>query len=162
MPFKRGQLRYFVTVADEGQMTRAAKRLHIAQPALSQAIAQLESELQIKLLERHARGVTLTPAGEAFLEKARIALRATSDAARTAQALARAARSTMALGYLGSPPRTAAPALLAAFADAHPDVELCPQRLAFPCGPTASWLDDVDAALCFSPVEDPEVCVYAL
>ena len=57
MSFRRGQLKYFVTVAEEGQITRAAKKLHIAQPALSQAIAQLESQLEVRLLERRARGV---------------------------------------------------------------------------------------------------------
>ena len=76
MPLRLEQLRYFVTVAEEGQMTRAARKLHLAQPALSQAIAQLESELGIDLLVRHARGVTLTPAGETFVPKARLALAA--------------------------------------------------------------------------------------
>src|SRR5205823_11580748 len=92
VPFKRGQLRYFVTVADEGQMTRAARKLHVAQPALSHAIAQLEAELGIELLQRHARGVSLTPAGEAFLVKARTALAAGTEAEQTAKSLARAAR----------------------------------------------------------------------
>jgi hypothetical protein len=55
-----GQLRYLVTVADERQVTRAARKLEIAQPALSQAITQLEAELGLQLLERDARGVTLT------------------------------------------------------------------------------------------------------
>ena len=82
MGFKRGQLRYFVTVAEDGQMTRAARRLHIAQPALSQAISQLEAELGIELLVRHPRGVTLTPAGEAFLPKARAVVASEQDAAQ--------------------------------------------------------------------------------
>src|SRR5213593_484826 len=101
MPLRLEQLRYFVTVAEEGQMTRAARKLHLAQPALSQAIAQLEGELGIDLLERHPRGVTLTPAGEAFLPKARAALDADTDAALTARSLARAARDTMEVGFIG-------------------------------------------------------------
>src|ERR1700688_123261 len=104
MTFRRGQLRYFVAVADEGQMTRAARKLHIAQPALSQAIAQLESDLARGRLERHARGVTLTPAGEAFLPKARAALAAETDAAATAQSLARSVRGAITVGYIGPPP----------------------------------------------------------
>src|SRR5258708_26154829 len=64
------QLHYFVVVVEEGQMTRAAARLHIAQPALSQAIGKLEIELGVKLLERHSRGVITTEAGEAFLQEA--------------------------------------------------------------------------------------------
>ncbi len=71
------QFLYFVTVVEEGQITRAATRLHVAQPALSQAIAKLEDSVGVRLLERHARGVTPTPAGAAFLEKARAALTAT-------------------------------------------------------------------------------------
>ena len=66
MSFRRGQLRYFVTVADEGQITRAARKLHLAQPSLSQAITQLEAEVGFKLLQRHTHGVTLTPAGQKF------------------------------------------------------------------------------------------------
>src|ERR1700675_4291651 len=89
--FSQGQLRYFVTVSEEGQITRAAKRLHLAQPALSQAIAQLESELGVELLMRHPRGVTLTDAGEAFLVKARAVLAAEAETSQTALALKRAA-----------------------------------------------------------------------
>ncbi len=162
MTFRRGQLRYFVAVADEGQMTRAAHKLHIAQPALSQAIAQLESELGLGLLERHARGVTLTPAGEAFLPKARAALAAETDAAATAQSLARAVRSAITVGHIGPPPTINAPELFEAFAEARPGAEISFRELPFPRGSTASWLEDVDIAFCHPPAADPDVRIQAL
>jgi DNA-binding transcriptional LysR family regulator len=162
MPFRRGQLRYFVTVAEEGQMTRAARKLYIAQPALSQAIAQLERELGVELLERHARGVTLTPAGEVFLAKARVALAATMDAAATAQSLARAARGAIEIGFIGPPPKLRTPELFDEFADAYPEAELSFRELPFPCGSTASWLEEVDVALCHPPTAEPGVRVQAL
>src|SRR5271167_222480 len=115
MSFRRGHLLYFVTVAEEGQITRAAGRLHVAQPALSQAIAQLEEELGIELLERHARGVTLTPAGEAFLPKARAAVAADADAALAAEWLARTGEGMVEFGFVGSPPGLDSPAMLDAF-----------------------------------------------
>lgn len=75
------QLHYFVVVvAEEGQMTRAAARLHIAQPALSQGIGKLESELGVRLFDRHPRGVAPTEAGAAFLERASRALIAVEEA----------------------------------------------------------------------------------
>src|SRR6476661_1100508 len=136
MPFRRGHLRYFVTVADEGQITRAASKLHIAQPALSQAISQLESELGIELLIRHARGVSLTLAGEIFLPKARAALAADTEAALTAQSLARAADEKLEIGYAGAPPAMKIPELFTALERAHPDAEVTFRELPFPRGTT--------------------------
>jgi DNA-binding transcriptional LysR family regulator len=162
MPVKLQQLLYFVRVAEEGQMTRAAKSLHLAQPALSQAIAHLESQLGVELLERHPRGVDLTPAGKAFFAKARVALSAAADAELTAQSLTRAAKSMIELGFLGSPPMLDAPELFAAFAYLHPELEVSFRELPFPCGPTATWLEEVDVALCFSPTADPEVRIQPL
>src|SRR5215470_17373878 len=69
-------LRYFVAIAEERSITRAAERLWIAQPGLSTQIRRLEAELGIQLFHRHTRGVELTPAGEVFLERARAALAA--------------------------------------------------------------------------------------
>lgn len=93
------QLRYFIAVAEDEQVTRAAERLHIAQPALSQAIAKLEVDLGVRLLDRHARGVTLTAAGRAFLPKARDALSAIDDA-QDAVSPWRPSDSRLVIGFL--------------------------------------------------------------
>jgi DNA-binding transcriptional LysR family regulator len=154
MPLRLEQLRYFATVAEEGQITRAARRLHIAQPALSQAISQLEAELGIELLERHPRGVTLTPSGERFLEKASAALAATNEAAATAESLARAAVRALDVGFIGPPPTFSAPELFARFAAANNDAAITFHELPFPTESTALWLADVDVAFCHAPAPD--------
>jgi DNA-binding transcriptional LysR family regulator len=157
MPFRPDQLRYFVTVAEEGQVTRAAAKLHIAQPALSQSIAKLEAELGFLLFERGARGVTLTPAGETFLEKARYALDAETEAEQTGEALARSEKHTLRWGFIGAPPGLHSPGALKAFAEAHPEIEVRYQELPFPLTPTSRWLSEVDLAVCHTPTPDPSV-----
>ena len=74
------QLRYFVVVAEEGQITAAARRLHMAQPALSQAIHALERDLGVDLLDRGRQGVTPTAAGRRFATMAARAIAAVDDA----------------------------------------------------------------------------------
>lgn len=79
------QLRYFVAIAEEGSLSAAAQRLNVAQPALSQHVIALEKRLDVKLLERSPRGVTLTQPGEVLLTHARgilSALDATVEAVR--------------------------------------------------------------------------------
>jgi DNA-binding transcriptional LysR family regulator len=156
MEFRRGHLLYFITVAEEGQMTRAARKLHLAQPALSQAIAQLESDLGITLLDRHHRGVSLTPAGETFLVKARAVVSAWADAVATTQSLAEVGPGTIEFGFVGSPPGLDSPGPLEAFARLHPQIDIRYLELPFPTSPTASWLADVDVAVCHAPPKDPD------
>lgn len=85
-------LRHFVVVAEELHMHRAAERLHIAQPALSQQIKQLEQRLGVVLFSRANRRLTLTAAGEAFLQKTRLALEMADQAVWTPSAPREASR----------------------------------------------------------------------
>lgn len=156
------QLHYFVTVAEEGKLTGAARKLYVAQPALSQAIAQLEQQLGVRLLERHARGVTLTAAGEAFYAKAHTAVNAASEAELFARSLVRANTGVLEFGFMGTLPMVDAPELFAAFDAAAPDVEVLFRELPFPCDPIVAWLEPVDVALCCAPTPHPDVEVRAL
>ncbi|HUE60583.1 MAG TPA: LysR family transcriptional regulator [Acidimicrobiales bacterium] len=79
------QLQYFVAIADEGSFSRAAERLLVAQPSLSQQIKSLEGELGGQLLERLPNGVRLTAAGKAFITDARLAISHAAHAARNAR-----------------------------------------------------------------------------
>jgi LysR family hca operon transcriptional activator len=94
-------LRYFIAVAEEGSLTLAAeKRLHTAQPSLSRQIRHLEHEVGTELLTRSARGVELTPAGQVFLEHARMALAQIEAGREAARRTAKAIKPNFAVGFL--------------------------------------------------------------
>ena len=92
-------LRYFVAVAEEQHYGRAAERLHIAQPALSRQIQDLERELAIQLFERLPRGVRISVAGRQFLEDARRILQDVGEAATRAGRVARGETGTLRVGF---------------------------------------------------------------
>ena len=92
-------LRYFVAVGEEQHYGRAARRLHVAQPALSRQIQDLEAELGFKLFERLPRGVKLSAAGQLFLESAKRILQELNEAAARAARVARGLSGTLRVGF---------------------------------------------------------------
>jgi DNA-binding transcriptional LysR family regulator len=95
-------LRYFVVVAEEENVTRASSRLHIAQPALSRQIRDLEDELGVQLLERSAKSIRLTEAGRTFLTEARAVLQRADEAVKAVQAVDGGVQGELHAGYAPS------------------------------------------------------------
>jgi LysR family transcriptional regulator, hca operon transcriptional activator len=118
-------LRYFVAVAEEGNFTAAAeRRLHTAQPSLSRQIRDLEYEVGAPLLTRSARGVTLTPSGQAFLDHARLALAQVEAAGEAARRAARPAKQAFALGFLTGQEMDWLPEAMHTLRDELPNIEV--------------------------------------
>ncbi|MFD9741844.1 LysR substrate-binding domain-containing protein [Umezawaea sp. NPDC059074] len=117
-------LRYFVAVAEECHFGRAADRLHIAQPPLSQQIRQLEAELGVRLLTRTTRKVELTPAGERYLERARAVLATVDAAGEEAARIAAGEIGRLAIGFTGSATYELLPTLVRVLRDDFPGLDL--------------------------------------
>jgi len=118
-------LRYFVAVATERNFTRAAEKLGIGQPPLSQQIKSLERELGAELFRRTAHGAELTIAGEAFLIEARRVLEGAERAARAAQRAARGETGRLRIGFTGSAAfNPVVPALIQRFKSRYAAVDL--------------------------------------
>jgi DNA-binding transcriptional LysR family regulator len=118
------QLRYFVAVAEELHFGRAARRVLVAQPALSQQIRQLERELGVTLLARTKRRVALTDPGRAFLAEARRTLAAAEAAARAARRAAAGETGRLRVGYVDLATWLVLPRILRAYRERYPDVDL--------------------------------------
>jgi DNA-binding transcriptional LysR family regulator len=144
-------LRYFIAVAEELNFSRAAQRMHMAQPPLSAAIRQLERDLGVDLFVRTTREVRLTEAGNAFLAGAR---RTLADAQRAADDAKRAAAGELGhlrIAYSWSTRFETLPALGRAFRASHPDVELLAQEMWNARMPSAFASGSIDVALSLCP-----------
>jgi len=117
------QLRYFVAVAEECHFGRAAQRLHMAQPPLSQAIRRLEEDLGVELLERTTRRVALTPAGERFLGRSRQILHEVDQAAREAARIAAGEIGRVVIGVVGSATYALLPPVARRLREEYPDID---------------------------------------
>ena len=118
------QWEYFVAVAEELHFGRAAVRLHMAQPPLSRQIQQLEHALGVSLLVRTNRRVTLTPAGEVFLQQARQVLEQTAQAVQLTQRTHRGEAGHLTMGFVASASYRVLPQILRAFHRQYPNVDL--------------------------------------
>src|SRR5207342_2463918 len=116
-------LRYFVAVAEERHFGRAAERLHMAQPPLSQQIRQLEGELGVTLLRRTTRRVDLTDAGAAYLDQARRILAAVDDAGLEAQRVQAGLTGRLVIGCVGSATYSLLPMLARSLREELPGVD---------------------------------------
>ena len=117
-------LRYLVAVAEELSFRRAANRLHVSHPALSQQIHDLENELALKLFERNSRGVELTEVGRVFLIGARKVLAAAEQAVTQAQETAKGVRGRLVIGSVSPLTSSFLPNALARFREQRPLVEV--------------------------------------
>ena len=123
------QLKYFVAVAEELHFGRAAKRLHISQPPLSQQIMKFEDELGVKLFIRNKRSVALTVAGQSLLEDSRRILDAMEQAELNLKAVASGYGGRLRLGYIGPSLETPLAGVIAEFKISYPGVDFTLQEM---------------------------------
>lgn len=117
-------LRYFAAVADELHFGKAAARLGIAQPPLSQQIRNLEDELGVELFHRTKRRVELTEAGQVFLNRVRVILETAGDAVTEAKRVARGELGRVVIGFMSAAMLDQFPAILRGFRRSFPDAQM--------------------------------------
>jgi DNA-binding transcriptional LysR family regulator len=146
-------LRYFVAVAEEGHVTRAAERLGIQQPPLSQQIQGLERELDVQLFRRKPRGVELTPAGRALYDEAQAILARAEEAVAATKRAAQGEAGRVGIGFTSSASfHPFVPRVIRTFREAHPLVTLALEESGTTELVAALRAEAIDAAFVRSPV----------
>ncbi|HLL79431.1 MAG TPA: LysR family transcriptional regulator [Ktedonobacteraceae bacterium] len=152
-------LRYFVAVAEELHFGRAATRLLIVQPSLSQQIRQLEGELGFPLLRRTKRSVELTDAGTVFLAEARKVLAQVQEAQRAARRAYRGEIGRLVIGYISSSTYDLLPMMLSAYRERFPQVDVALQELTTQEQLRALDEETIQVGLLRLPISDPLIQV---
>jgi DNA-binding transcriptional LysR family regulator len=164
------QLRVLLVLAEELHFGKAAKRLRVAQPALSQQIARLEARLKFRIFDRTSRRVTLTAAGTSFLERVRVIVGEIDSAVRTGREIASGQMGTVRVGYIATVMLTVLPRIVREFRARHPRVRIelremssAPQIESLVKGELdvaiTTGSPDHDTLLCFEAWRDPLVAV---
>lgn len=157
-PMELRQLRYFTTLAEELNFTRAAERLHISQPPLSAQIAQLEDELGAKLFHRTSRRVELTEAGAAFLCDVRIIQSRLKDATQRVRQIDAGLAGRLEVGLSGSHFLGPLPQLIGNLAASHPDVRIILNEMAPNDQLNALREQRIDVSISRQSIEDDLLC----
>lgn len=157
MDFRR--LRYFVAVAEEQSFSRAAQRLHIAQPPLSSQIKQLETELEVRLFDRTSRGVRLTEAGQLLLEESRRLLAQVEQTERAVRRVGNGEVGRITLGFVPSASNEVLPELLKLFRSRFPGVELFLREMRPDQVVSSLHTGQTDVGFLYLPLEDPTLDV---
>jgi DNA-binding transcriptional LysR family regulator len=147
------QLRYLVVIADQGNLGRAAARLYVSQPALSYALRNLETELGVRLFDRHSGGVTATSAGRDVVAEAQRTLRHAERVTAAAERHRRGETGVLRVGFEASGAGELTTRARAEFARRHPGVQVTPKR--FDWSQEAAALRDgrVDIAFVWLPAD---------
>lgn len=124
MRYLQSNIHYFMTVAEELHFRKASEKLHVAQPAISRAIQQLENQLGLSLFDRNSRSVTLTLAGKAFYVECKAAARIMDKAKHKATLAAKGETGQLLIGYTDFAINGPLPRLLANFHEKHPEVNI--------------------------------------
>jgi DNA-binding transcriptional LysR family regulator len=151
------RLHYFVALAEELHFARAAQRLHLSQPSLTQQIQKLESEVGVMLLARSRRAVSLTDAGRAFLDRARVVLEEMERAVSSAKASAAGKVGELAIGYAAPADLQIVPHLVPRFRMKYPDIRLTLHHLGGASLVEALKDDRVRVAILRGPLDEPGI-----
>lgn len=155
------QLRAFVMVAEELSFLRAAERLHVSQPALSQTVRHLEALLDVMLLDRNTRRVNLTEAGQALLPQARDILKRLDGLAQTASDHANGVRGSLKVGFLIGAGVDLIPQILSSFAKRFPQVKVVVNEYDF-SNPHAGITQGMDVAILRPPLDLDDIELITL
>lgn len=151
------RLRYFVGVAEELHFGRAAERMFVAQPALSQQIRKLEEQLGVTLFERDRRHVSLTPAGVALLPEARAAVEQVNRALAVGRRFRSGRIGRLDIGYTPGAVGGLMGQIVRAFRDAHPDIDLELHHYSFSDVSAGLRNGEVDAGFVRLPLGLPDL-----
>ena len=143
-------LRYFLEVAHTLHITRAAEKLHIAQPALTQNIKYLEQELGVALFDRKGKRLSLTPAGKVFRHEAEHSLQVFHNAQLAAQRAARGEVGKVVIGFQSTAGLTVIPHLLKQLSVKYPDIEVTLHELGTTAQRKALRRGEIDAAIMYT------------